>query len=179
MNRRGYLTCVALIMSGCSGNRRGSDDDSLPTSQGPTRGEADADLSTRMQEPNSNVEYLEERSVVRFPETRSGGGADDYKTVPWERWARRRCTSAAKEPAVQFASKRLDASIGGETSEESVHTLITTNVEDGEVTDRPEIGFDRLVSATPRSVEATYILETQKLTRNVPVYAMHRVIHET
>lgn len=166
-------------MGGCSGIRRSSGDDSLPTSQGPTRGEANADLSTRMREPNPDVEYLEERNVVRFPETRSGGGVDDYSTVPWERWAGRRCTSVAKEPAVQFASKRLDASIGGGTSEESVHMLVTTNVENGEVTDRPKVGFDRLVSATPLSVEATYTLETQRLTRDVPVYAMHEVIHET
>lgn len=177
MDRRTLITSTIILASGGSGCMAMNEETSTPTSEGPIRGEANTDISTQMEEPLADVELVENNKKVRFPVTQSGGGSAEYDTAPWERWAKKRCASAAKSQAVQFTSERLGIEVQGGTKDDRVHIILSTIVEDGEVTKTPSVEFNQLVSATPRSVNTTYILEDRELNYDVPTYAYNEVVH--
>lgn len=147
----------------------------VPESKGPVRGEHDVEISVRVVESDEGVEYLPENDSVRFVARRSGDEAM-YETSEWAAWAEMQCASAARDPAIDHASKQLGASIGGSVGDGQVYTRIVTTVgQDGEITHRPEVKFKALVTATPRTVNATYILDDREQTNAIPVYAEHVV----
>lgn len=152
--------------------------DPAPESKGPVRGEYDVELSVRVVESDESIEYLPESDSVRFVARRSGDDAM-YETSEWDAWVKIQCASAARDPAINHVNEQLGASIGGGVGDGHVYTSIATIVgQDGDITDRPEVEFETLVAATPRTVDATYVLGDQEQTNTVPVYAKHVVVHK-
>lgn len=85
---------------------------------------------------------------------------------------------AARDPAINHTREQLGVSIGGGVGDGRVYTSIATTVgRDGDITHRPEVEFEALVAATPRTVDGTYLLDDREQTTAVPVYAKHVVEH--
>jgi len=217
MKRRAALTAAATalpLVAGClsdapgvaresepaatdspaSSTDRAGDESTTPESRGPTRGESDVALETRVVESDENVEYLADEHAVRYVArwrnaTRTDGEPTrepEYETTPFEDWAEIQCVDAAARAAADHATDELDAggvgagisnAVDGEdlAAVISVETLLDR---DGEVVREPSVEFDALVAATPASVAATYVIADQEYGMDAPVYARHSVLRQ-
>ena len=171
-----------------------------PRSRGPTRGRSDATIEVRKVEGDDDVEYLPETDEVRYvsayrhvtppDEVEPGEEVERrpaYATTPADRWGTTKCVKAAAKRATERVSEILDT--------EDVAWAITSQVDghhraalvdvttllgrDGTVASTPDVDFDALVEATPRTVSVRYELEDPTYEMDVPVYASHTVVrHE-
>lgn len=163
---------------------------------GPARGESDVDLEVRDVEDDETVEYVAEDDAVRYvaawrqtnPEERTDGEPPDrepiYETTPFERWGETQCLSAAARVAAKHVNDELDtddvgggitSAVAGEDRAAfiSVRAVLDRN---GNVVHVPDVEFEGLVSATPTTVEATYVLDHREYELDAPVYALYRVL---
>lgn len=190
--RQALLLITGVGLSGCittptesspteptrepSENTSSSSQESWPESKGPVRGENEVNTSIRVNETDASVEYFPENDSVRFVSHRSGDSAAKYTTRDFKEWAKIQCASAAKEPAMRHVEQELGEQVGGGVRGEEVTVTIATHLNrEGNVTSRPDISFEELVAATPKTIEVTYALEDREHTCEVPVYAEHRV----
>lgn len=168
-----------------------------PRSRGPTRGRSDAITDVREVEDDDDVEYLPETEEVRYvsayrqvkPHDELEPGEEverssSYATTPENRWGTTKCVEAAARRAAERVSEVLDT--------EDVAWAVTSRVDghdraalvdvttllgrDGTVASTPDVDFDALVEATPRTVSARYELEGLTCEMDVPVYASHTVV---
>lgn len=201
MNRRALLSALALpLASGCLLADFGSDapgnDDAQPVSEsrGPVRGEDDP-IETRAVE-DEEVEYRPDEDAVRYVARRRHTNHEEvedgepperepvYETVPWEEWAATQCRSAAGSAAAEHANAALGTDdVGGgitagiEGRDVAAFVSIQTVLDwDGDVVHEPDVGFEALVGATPRTVHATYVLDGQEYVLDAPVYAEYSVM---
>ena len=159
-----------------SENTSSASQESRPEPKGPVRGENEVDISLRVTETDSEVEYVPENDSVRFVSARSGDSAAKYSTREFEEWAEIQCASAARDPAIRHVEDELGEQVGGSIGGAEVYVNIMTELDrDGNVTSRPDITFDELVAATPETIEVTYVLEDREHTCAVPVFARHQV----
>lgn len=173
----------------------GGDGSTTPTSRGPTRGESDADVETRVVESDDDVEYLPDEHAVRYvARWRNEGRGEDgeptrepeYETTPFEDWAEVECIEAAGRAAAEHAGAALGASdlgsaISSGVEGEALAAVVAVETEldrDGEVVREPAVGFDELVAATPASVDATYVIAEETHTMDAPVYVRHSVLRQ-
>ncbi|WP_227134214.1 hypothetical protein [Halorubellus salinus] len=218
MKRRAALTTTATALSllaGCLSDAPGApresdpvatdssvqstggagDESTAPTSRGPTRGESDADVETRVVESDADVEYLADEHAVRYvARWRNEGRGEDgeptrepeYETTPFEDWAEIQCVEAAGRAAADHAGAALGASdVGaaissGVAGEDLAAVVVVETVldRDGEVVREPAVGFDGLVAATPASVDATYVIADEAYSMDAPVYVRHSVLRQ-
>ncbi|WP_152039688.1 hypothetical protein [Salinigranum salinum] len=155
-------------------------------SDGPVRGEHDADVAVEAIEDDEHVEYLPDERAVRYvagwiAADDSSGRVPRFSTTPFERWAETRCLHGAARAAATHAAAELDVDdetvSGGVTADvdgidrAAVVTVRTILDREGRVVSAPAVAFDALVAATPRTVEIRYRLADQMSERDVPVYA--------
>lgn len=124
------------------------------------------------------IEYRPSTDEVRYPTLMSADGPVAHETEPFGRWAKRRCASVGSDavlPAIQNRFKKRVEGIGKAASGEYNGMVITVMAvtrlnREGEVIGEPNISFEELVEAAPRTVHATVRLEDREYTRNVPVF---------
>lgn len=199
MNRRHLLAATVLpLTAGCLLGNFGRDDTpSVPESRGPVRGRSEP-IETRTVESGDEVEYVDGEDAVRYVAARrhtNGEEIEDgepperepvYETVPFEEWAETQGRSAAARAAAEHANAALDTDEvgGGITStveSEDVAAYVSVGAvldRSGDVVHRPEVAFEALVAATPRTVHATYVLEGHEYDVDAPVYARYEVLHQ-
>lgn len=184
----------------------GGPDEPVPEPAGPTRGESDAEVRTEVVEDDPDVEYLASEDAVRYVAYWSSSGGDTpvktdeagrraiYETVPFEEWAGTQVLHVAATAAAAHVREAFDAGgvgagvgTGGGDQEESIAYVVTSTVlnREGDVAvgsdgERMDTGvpFDALVDATPASVTATYRLGGEEVERDVPMYAVHKVMQQ-
>jgi hypothetical protein len=174
-----------------------ADDDpsTTPASRGPTRGDSDVDVETRVVESDDDVEYLEDEHAVRYVAAwrNEGRGEDgeptrepEYETTPFEDWAEIQCVEAGGRAAAEHAEATLGAGdlgygiSSGVPGEDlaAVVSIETVLDRDGEVVREPAVEFDALVAATPASVDATYVIADATHTMAAAVYVRHSVLRQ-
>lgn len=166
--------------------------------RGPVRGAHDATPSVEVVEQDEEGENttLTDDGAVRYvagwrhtnhEEVEAGEPPERepfYETTEWERWAEIQTRHAAAREAAEHAAAELGVEEGissGSSSrvvdDGSVAVVSTTTTLDreGEVVGEPPVAFEDLVAATPRSVEATYVLEDREYTTTQPIYVRHSV----
>jgi hypothetical protein len=218
MKRRAALTATATalpLLAGCLSDApgalrdaesastdrpatsTGADGDGSTTraSRGPTRGESDADVETRVVESDEDVEYLPDEHAVRYVAAwRNVGTGEDgeptrepeYDTTPFEDWATIQCVEAAGRAAAEHAGSELGASAPGYGISNAVPgealaavvSIETVLDREGDVVREPAVGFEALVAATPASVDATYVIADATHTMAAPVYVRHSVVRQ-
>lgn len=149
-------------------------------------------------EDDPDVDYIEEDHAVRYiagwrhtnqAELEEGEPPERepyYETVPFERWAKTQCVSAAARAAVKHLNDELGTQgvSGGITSgvegEDAGAFVSVSSLYDpsGEPIRVTSVEFDALVAATPETVGVTYILADEGYQVDVPVYAQHVVEHQ-
>lgn len=172
MKRRTYLTAVgggiASLAGGTAVARATRADIAADSSL--VRGEGDP-VSTRETVTRDHLEYIEGTNSVRYDET----------TESFEKWARRECAAVGSDAVLPAIDDRTDEPIEGIGkgvrglafgSVISVDHTISRD-RDGSVRSKPNVKFEELVLAAPRSVTATVVLEGQEYTRKVPVIVRH------
>jgi hypothetical protein len=186
----------------------GGSTEPVPEPSGPTRGESDADVQTEVVEDDPDVEYLEDEDAVRYVArwSSSGAGADEgaktdsagrkavYETVPFDQWAGNELLAVAGAAAMAHVNEVLEGddvgygvgSGGGDQQGSIAYVSMTTVLNregkvavgsDGERMDF-DVAFDELVAATPATVTARYRLGGESVARDVPMYAVHRVMQQ-
>lgn len=150
-----------------------------------------------MVEDDGDVEYRPTTDEVRYVSAyRDATPSDElepgeeverrpsYATTPADRWGTTKCVEAAARRAAERVSEILDT--------EDVAWALTSRVDghhraalvdvttllgrDGTVASTPDVDFDALVEAAPRTVSARYELEDLTYEMDVPVYASHTVV---
>lgn len=127
---------------------------------------------------DESLEYRPSTDEVRYPTLMNSNGPVAYETVPFGRWARRRCASVGSDavlPAIQDRFQKRVEGISKAASSEYIGlvitvTAMTTKNRDGEVVAEPNISYESLVDAAPRTVHTTVRLEGREHTRAVPVF---------
>lgn len=168
-----------------------------PEPRGPTRGESDVELSVHEPEDDDQVEYLPASEEVRYvggyyhtkpPSELEPGEAPEreprFSTTPAERWGTTQCLKAAGKRAADHVSETLDTEdvsygISGriEGYDRAAVTDVTTVVRrDGSVGHAPDVDFDAVVEATPRTVSASYELDDFEYELDVLIHVRHSVI---
>lgn len=168
----------------------------MPEARGPTRGANDVDIEVREVERDENVTYVQEDNAVQYvagwrhtnqTEVEEGEPPERepvFETTPFERWGETQCLSAAAQAAAEHVNDELavDEVSGGITStvegEDRAAFVSVEAVLDrgGGVVRTPTVEFETLVTATPATVEATYVLGEQEYTLSAPVYARYSVL---
>lgn len=193
MRRRGFLAAfgvsLAAASSGCAG---GGDDESPTAPESDVRFDSDRRLGAGPDasvsvSPEGDYEYLSESDSVRFQQ--DSGETD---TEPFDEWAAER----AVDPAVERVDTRLfEASIssgqvrvglGGdldgldlpetvaEKAPEPPFPLPLVNYvhhysREGELISKPEVPFEEVVDATPRTVAVTVSIPEATSETTLPV----------
>ena len=156
-----------------------------PDDRGPIRPDGDP-VSVERTVTDPDLEYLPERDAVRYPARykRTGRGPEGqptrttiYETTPFEDWAATETASVAAEKVTAVADERiagdptLSVGITKRDGEMAVTAQLTTTLNrEGTVVSEPSAGFDRVVAAVPRAVDATIHFEGQTAERTVPVW---------
>ena len=180
-------------------SQQGAECGSVPESRGPERGQSDVELDVHDVEDDEDVEYLPEEHEVRYvaahhyppreerEEARKQGETPDpepqYDTTPADRWGKQRCRSAAAVAAAEHVQEELDAEniSGGVTSgltddNEGVTVSTRTTLDrECDVVYDTDVAYEELVSATPRTVSASYEMDGFEYEMGVPVFARHTV----
>lgn len=172
------------------------DPPSMPDSKGPVRGQSDADVETEGVEDDENVEYLPEEDAVRYVSAWRTTNPTEleepperepvYDTVPFERWGKTNCVTAAARAAADHAAAELGVaelgsgvSFGIDGRDRAAFVSISTLYDrEGDVISEPSVEFDALVAATPATVHATYRLEDQEYALEAPIYVQHDVVQQ-
>ncbi|WP_380677384.1 hypothetical protein [Salinigranum sp. GCM10025319] len=138
--------------------------------------------------------YLNDSNAVRYVsayrhtnrEAIENGSAPErepvYDTIPFARWGRTRCASAAATAVAETTADRLDraeltASVGITSRHGDLSVLVVRTVtrdRDGDLVSRTEESFDDLVTAAPRTVDATVTLADREHESTVPVWVEFR-----
>jgi hypothetical protein len=145
---------------------------------------------------DDGLTYLNETDEVRYvaayrhtnrDEVENGSEPERepvYETVPFERWARTECASVAAAAVGETLEERLGQSLDAVSTgissgdEGPVVTVAHTVTRDreGDVESRPSVAFDRLVSVTPASADATIVFEGHRHSETIPVRVRHVAI---
>jgi hypothetical protein len=145
---------------------------------------------------DDGLSYLNETDEVRYvaayrhtnhDEVANGSKPERepvYETTPFDEWARTECASVAAKAVHETLEERLGRSLDGVSPGVAAHAdrLVVavahtvTRDRDGDVEHRPNVGFDRLVSVTPASVDATVTFEGHRHSGTVPVRVRHVAI---
>ena len=114
-----------------------------------------------------SVEYVGSTDEVR----------ENGETEPFAQWARQECAEIGAGSIVSLVDDRVEEDLTGVGS--GVRALdfgpvITvdhnvTRDRDGNVTSRPNVALERLVSVAPRTLTVTISLSRQEVTRDFPV----------
>lgn len=174
------------------------DPPSVTDSKGPVRGQSDVDVETEAVEDDENVEYLPEEDAVRYVSAWRTTNLTEleeepperepvYDTVPFDRWGKTNCVTAAARAAADHAAAELGAeaigsgvSFGIEGRDRAAFVSISTVLDrEGDVVSEPSAEFDALVATTPATVHATYRLEDQEYALEAPIYVQHDVMRQT
>lgn len=168
-----------------------------PAPRGPVRGRCDVELSVREAEDDDQGEYLPGSAEVRYvsgyyhtkpPNELAPGEAPEreprFSTTPADRWGTTQCLKAAGKRAADHVSETIDTEdvscgISGriEGYDRAAVVAVTTVVRrDGSVGHTPDVDFDAVVEATPRTVSARYELDDFEYELDVPIHVRHSVI---
>lgn len=147
--------------------------------RGPVRGEAEP-VSVERTIRDEDFEYLPERDAVRYV-AKYERGTPVYSTMSFERWGRIQSADVGAERVRAVLAESLDDMEGvgtaltnrGEGLTITVG-LNTTRDRDGEVIREPSVGFERVVSLTPRTVDATVWLDDREHRESVDVWVERR-----
>ena len=183
MNRRTYLAAVGAGVASLAGGFAVGEATRADVTAEPSmvRGEGDP-VTTAGTVERDSVEYLEATDEVRYVKYYKNDEPVAYETEPFERWAKRACASVGSRAVLPTINERFEEPISGVGKGVRAllfglvitvdHTVVRD--EDGAVVNEPSVGFDDLVAATPRAVNATITFEGREYARAVPV-AVERV----
>lgn len=169
-----------------------------PEGDGPTRGRSDVDLEAHRVEDDENVEYLALDHEVRYVASWGASTSEreaareqgrpperepSYETTPADWWGYRECIEAAATRAsghVQdvLGTERVHWSVG-QHDDDDLGAFVNTQTtlrSSGTVAETPDVDFDAVVEATPRTVRASYELDEFEYALDVPVFARHQVL---
>lgn len=143
--------------------------------RGPVRGEAEP-VSVERTIRDEDFEYLPEKDAVRYL-ARYDRGTPVYSTMTFARWGRIQSADVGAERVREVLAASLDDMEGvgtGLTNRGEGLTITvglnTTRDRDGEVIREPSVGFEEVVSVTPRTVEATVRLADREHREAVDVW---------
>lgn len=200
-SRRHALRAIAAVgaaIAGCLGEpptEGGAQATTTGAGSRVRRGEA-SPVTVETTVDRDGIEYLEDGDAVRYvaayraPEnfTATDGPPTRtpvYETVAFEEWAEVECASAGSTRVVEAVRSRVDggsAISGGVTSRDNTTVILVIHQTlldvEGNVLSEPDVGFDRLVAAAPRSVAVELRLEEREHACTVPVYVRHVTIRQ-
>lgn len=120
------------------------------------------------------ITYLEKSDEVRYPIVYAGGEPQEYTTNKFKHWAKRKSAFVGSTAVLSAIEERLTIPVDG-IGKSVGSRLFDTVIFVEYITPReannypPELTFQKVIDVTPRSVEATVVLEGEKYTRSVPV----------
>lgn len=176
MNRRTYLATLGMGTVSLAGYTVTTDSRNLPMF-GKGRGGKGDPVSVEKTISDDSISYLEQADEVRYVTRYAGGEPQEYTKEPYDKWAKRKCASVGSTavlPAIRDRSPTTVNGIGKGVESRlfgtviSVDYLISRNRE-GDRKRTPDVSFSELVEVTPRSVQATIVLDGREYTRSVPV----------
>lgn len=133
---------------------------------------------------DDEIEYYPENRTVRFVTLSNSTGPVAFGTKPFETWGTWRCAEVALGRVRVVTADRLGTdgfSSGGQLAPELAVNVRVTTVKnrDGEVTSKPSSSLSELVDAAPKTVEVTYTLEGDSVSRSIPVFARETTARNT
>ncbi|WP_254763786.1 hypothetical protein [Natrinema marinum] len=175
MKRRGYVAALGASVASLAGLTAFAKPDLLLTLGKGTRGTGD-DVSVTKSIDGEEVSYLEETNEVRYPTAYAGGEPQRYATEDFRTWAKRRSAPVGSTAVLSTIEDRLAVPVDGVGKSVGRRVLSTVifveyllpREENGYP---PDLSFQKVASATPRTVHATVVLEGKQYTRAVPVIA--------
>lgn len=195
MKRREYLATAGIGVGVFSGFMitQGDKDNDMPNRS--TRGEGEPITVERQLNPES-IEYIEQTNEIRYPAFRqSPDKVVEYDTKPFEEWARGKCAYVGSSKVLPTIAARLGRdkvdvgkAVGPRSSlvENIVDTILdrptdyviqvthtVTRNRKGQIINRPDVEYHRLVDVTPSRVVTTITFAGKEFTEEVPTVVTH------
>jgi hypothetical protein len=179
------VTATAVISAGCvstpenqSGSSPGDANDDGQAPDGAVSGTAEP-ISVAKTVTDPDIEYVSSNQTVRYPFRRSGADYT-YKYLAFSKWAYVEGASVAADAVTDRLDERLSdtenvtAGIYDSDGEDLIVLvkLVTTLDDSGDVVSKPDVGVDRVVSATPERIEATVELSSETHTDTYVAYVI-------
>lgn len=176
VKRRRFLAgagAAGLALTGATVEWRDLTDGALDGK--PARGEGEpVDVERTVRD--DDLTYLPDRHAVRYPKYVSGDEVTEYGVMPFPKWASLRGASVATEVVVPAIEDRLgrgldDLSWGA--SDDVLGMVVELTYYGDRDGTGDDVGYDRLVEAAPRYVEATVTFSGRSHAERVPVVVDH------
>jgi hypothetical protein len=149
-------------------------------------------VSTSRTITDESLEYDPESDTVRYATVVTRAGPTDYETVPFEKWAHRRCGTVGMEVLLPTIQERLGKELQGvrggvrKIRREPLGDLIerahivhigTTYDRDGTVVSEPNVSIGDVLDVVPRTVRTTITLDGREYDHSLPVFVEEDDVH--
>ena len=173
MKRRSYIATLGAIITSLVGFVAVAKPDWILELGKGKRGKGES-VSVEKTVTDDAVTYIEKAGEVRYPVVYSGGEPQNFTTNKFKHWAKRRSAFVGSSAVLSAIEDRLAIpvdGIGRSVGSRLFNTVIFVEyITPREANNYPaELTFQRVIKVTPRSVEATVVLEGEQYTRAVPV----------
>lgn len=178
---------VIPLITGCL-SRQGNNSriEGTRTTNMSKRGQA-PEVTVKKEIQKDDIEYREENNSVRYRSGSKKISPDDqnktsrkpvYNVIPFSQWSKAQCADLTASKINETLNKRIESGLSGvavgvKHSSEGKKVYVdysTTRNREGEVIEKPDVTFGRIVEVTPKEVTATVEISGKTHTEKYAIF---------